>query len=263
MNELELKEELARIRKQHTEDLAQKTFNLLLMGRVGVGKTRLVTTARKPVLIHSFDPGGTTHLRKWKEDGSIIVDSRFEIDDREHPTAYDLWDTEFLELRQKGFFNNIGTYVIDGLTMLLNAAKNRLVEQRGPVKCEGGVIDPTGWQILQGTISDIIKLATNLPCDFIMMSHIIKGIDPANGLPVRSLAAPPKMQVLIPLLFGERWQLRISETSKGIDRYIHTQISEYDCSSTRMGEGVFNAKEPPDIKKLLEKAGYPTKDKAY
>jgi len=41
----------------------------------------MLKTCRLPVLIHSFDPGGSDVLKKEIADGKILVDNRFETDE--------------------------------------------------------------------------------------------------------------------------------------------------------------------------------------
>lgn len=256
----EIAKHMALTRQKHKEDASQDTFNLLLMGRMGAGKTYMMKTARKPVLIHSFDPGGTKGLEEEKKNGSIIVNSAFEQDTLEKPKAFNAWMKEFAKLLKLGVFDRIGTYVIDGLTMLISAAKTQLHDEFKS-KTPNGVLDQARWQLLQIRLTNSIKLFCGQSCDFILMSHIHKGEDPFTQAPIRVLAAPPSLQVGIPILFDEIWDLQIKNTSKGPDRHIVTAISANTCARTRIGTGVFNLAEEPHIKNLLRKAGRPCEDK--
>ena len=91
---LEVKKLASEIRDFYKQDTRQDSFNLLLCGDKGSGKTVLSTTCRKPVHIDSFDSGGTKALKPWIEKGEIIADTRWEGDDPFKPTVFEKWQTE-------------------------------------------------------------------------------------------------------------------------------------------------------------------------
>ncbi len=74
---LEVKRLASEVKELYGNDTRQDSFNLLLCGDSGAGKTFLASTCRKPVHIDSFDPGGTKHLKQWIDRGEIIVDTRY------------------------------------------------------------------------------------------------------------------------------------------------------------------------------------------
>ena len=78
--------EARRVRESYNNDAKQKSFNALVLGETGSGKTFLLRTARKPVHIDSFDPGGTKCLQEYIDKNEIIPDTRFESEDRLHPS---------------------------------------------------------------------------------------------------------------------------------------------------------------------------------
>ena len=75
--------ELARVRKFYAGDPLQKRFSALVTGETNAGKTFLLRTARRPVHIDSFDPGGTKGLRDLIASGDVVADTRYEDDDNE------------------------------------------------------------------------------------------------------------------------------------------------------------------------------------
>lgn len=113
---LNIEEEFERLKKNYQEDERQSSFNVLLLGESGVGKTFMLRTARKPVHIDSFDPGGTKGLKPWIDKGEILVDTTFEGEDPTNPKMYSEWKKEFKYRKNNGYFNYIGTYVIDSAT---------------------------------------------------------------------------------------------------------------------------------------------------
>ena len=78
---LTLNPELPKLRTMYEEDTTQESFNLLLLGESGTGKTSIAATCRGPAVIDSFDPGGTKGLAKEISSGHIFVDTRWEKED--------------------------------------------------------------------------------------------------------------------------------------------------------------------------------------
>ncbi len=85
--QLNVKEEFATLRKRFEEDPGRDTFNALVLGELGTGKTRLLKTCRKPVLGFFFDPGGYKTLKDEIDRGEVIP-LRFEPDDPHNPWAF-------------------------------------------------------------------------------------------------------------------------------------------------------------------------------
>ena len=125
-----LAETLERVRKLTAEDLSQGTFSALLVGPKGSGKTRLLGTARGPVLVHSFDPGGSKTLLPEIEAGHVIVDSRFEHPDPDGIGRWARWEEEFHFLRQNGTFEQIGTYCVDSLSLMTDSIIRAVIRDR-------------------------------------------------------------------------------------------------------------------------------------
>ena len=102
----------------HKESAKTQRFKLLEYGRTGTGKTRIFKTARRPVFICSFDPGGYKTLIDEIDGRTFLVDSRFESEDPWHPKAWALFDKVFHELKTSGFFSMVGTFGLDSLTTM-------------------------------------------------------------------------------------------------------------------------------------------------
>ena len=71
------KKELKQVKDYYNGDPLQKRFSALVTGETNAGKTFLLRTARKPVHIDSFDPGGTKCLRDLIKSGDIIADTQW------------------------------------------------------------------------------------------------------------------------------------------------------------------------------------------
>lgn len=255
---LDVKVELQKLREMYTADIAQDTYNCLLLGESGTGKTLSTETMRKPVLIHSFDPGGTKTIRRAIAAGSIIADTRYEHDSTKNPTAYNLWEDEFERLRAGGFFNDIGTYVIDSFTTWLECLKTMTAKKQGRSNL---ILQLQDWQVVGNVMRDMVKLCTALPCDFVCTGHLTAEKDEVTGRIKATIAAPPSLQTQLPILFDELYIAESSETSEGIKYSFITQnTGKYQCL-TRIGRDVFSLREEPDFKALLKKAGLNAEDK--
>ena len=70
--------ELKRVTDYYAGDSLQKRFSAIISGETNSGKTYLLRTARMPVHIDSFDPGGTKCLQPWIDRGQIVADTTWE-----------------------------------------------------------------------------------------------------------------------------------------------------------------------------------------
>ena len=121
---LEIKTEVEKLQKMYKEDPRQSSFSALVLATFGSGKSYILRTARKPVHIDSFDPGGTKCLKKWIKSGEIIADTRWEVDDPLNPYCYKEWLKEFEYRLENGYFDHFGTYALDSSTTWSQAIMN-------------------------------------------------------------------------------------------------------------------------------------------
>lgn len=254
-----IKEELKRLRELPTEDIAGDTFNMILLGELGVGKTSLFDTLRKPVLVHSFDPGGCKlhHLKPLIESGDLIYDPRYEKEQAERPTAYMAWEREFMRLRQLNVFHEVGTYCLDSFTTWLRALVNETAKRN---KRPHQVLQIQDWQVVGNCIIDNVKLATALPCDFVMTGHLMLEKDEVSGRMITRFKSIPSLKVDVPLLFDEIYVLEAQGAREGVKRHLITQSTGQYIARTRIGSGVFDVHEEPNILDLLVKAGMVKKE---
>jgi hypothetical protein len=266
---------LAEIEKRYEETSKQEKANFLIYGRAGSGKSHLISTAPGPILIHSFDPGGTRTIRALLDAGlkkKIYIDTRFEHEmsrkgspskgrpgfASEGPYAYKLWETEFNTLSKNNVFDGLGTYVIDSGTGWLDAMLNEICQQEGRRYAETQIQD---YNKLQFFVADALSEVTNIPCNFIMTGHIDSYQDKGDGKTYFSLLASGKGKVKIPSKFDEFYYLSAKEENGKIIRKLLTTINGKHEARTRIGSGKFDMYEEPDVKKLLKKAGYSHEDK--
>jgi hypothetical protein len=274
---LDIQTEIARVRKYYENDERQKGFNLLLLSEYGAGKTPLLKTARRPVWIDSFDPGGTLGLRKEIKRGEIIADVQYEEDDPFAPSAYKLWRSNFKKRYSSGFFDQIGTYCIDSATTFsaaILAYKMDEPEWKGkatPSRAGEVPMHRRDYNPAKVEMQNYLRKILNLPCDFILTGHLRPiekkvGVRASDGEPImdvkyRFLAIGQAAQ-FIPLLFTEAWVVISSEGPSGTKRkLLLDSAGEYLARSRLKADGVLEAKEDPDLRAILKKAGFDYKDK--
>jgi len=258
---LDIKKEMAEIRKLYAEDKTQDSFNLLLLGETGSGKTHLLQTCRRPIHIDSFDIGGTKlpSIRKGVEEGWIIVDTRWEHEDVYKPDVVDLWAKEMERRVKMGYFNALGTYCLDSMTSWTEALMNRTLKKAGIAAHTPRFTHdylPTKTD-LRNFVSRLLKL----PCDFILTGHLRADKDEVVGTVAMRLVTIGDLDVKLPSLFDEIWTMQVKDGSKGPDYSILTSPKGYyKTVRTRIGSGKFEQFEKPDVRYLLQKAGREVKD---
>lgn len=256
---LDVQKELSAIRDMYTNNSRTKTFNALIYGGMGTGKTKLLETCRKPVFDFSFDPGGTTTIRDAIAKGDIIADTRYEGEDPKNPTAADLWDKEYSRLKSGGIFNSIGTLCVDSGTTWTSAIMNYTLKKAGRV---GGTPQQNDYLPTMVVMENAIKDMCSLPCDFIFICHEDSDKDEATGKMFIGPLLIGKLKYRIPILFDEVYCAMSKETSSGVNYHLLTRSTGLYKARTRLGRGgLFEMYEEQDIKKLLNKAGYDTSDK--
>jgi len=257
---LEIKKKASEIQQMYQDDKTQDSFNLLCVGESGTGKSYLLRTARLPIHIDSFDPGGTKCLRDEIGKGQIIADTRWENDDPFKPSVWNKWVKESQARMKMGYFDALGTYVIDSGTKWADSIMNNILKIAGiPGVTPRFTKDynPQKTQILNW-----IKYLMRVPCDFIMTGHLEPSKDDVTGSITYRLLTVGKAQQLIPLEFDEIWVTSTKSRASGVEYSIITAHTGPFLASTRIGKGgIFDTYETPDIKKLLKKAGLPCEDK--
>ena len=256
---MDIKSEVQKIREMYKTSSQNSSFNAIVYGDIGTGKTNLLRTCRFPVLIHSFDPGGTKTIRDCIDSGDVIADTRFEDEDSNKPSAYREWEKEFDRLRGTDFFKSIGTYVIDSATTWSDAMMNEILKKNGR---SGQIPQIQDYLVQQNTVRDTMKCFTNLPCDCILTGHIQMDKDEVTGRMMSSIMIAGKSSIKMPLLFDEIYVAISKSTSKGVEYSLLTRNDGVYKARTRLGRNnVLEAYEEPNIKKILDKTGMDSKDK--
>lgn len=256
---LDIKTELDKLRTMYEDDSSQESFNLLLLGETGTGKTITASTGRGPVVIDSFDPGGTKGLEKEIKAGKVFVDARWEREDPKNPTVFAAWEKEFDRRLKEGFFNGIGTYVLDSATTWADAIMNSILKKSGIAGEAPRFTKDYGPQKI--IIRNKLQKMFSLPCDFILTGHLEAQKDEVTGKVKLRFLTTGKGVVTIPLLFDEIYVTTTKESSSGVKYQLLTARTGTYLAATRIGRGKFETYEEPNLTALLKKAGKPFADK--
>lgn len=262
MPSLDIQKTREELRNMYDASHAKKV-NFLLYGGVGVGKTTMaVETAPKPVLLHSFDPGGSDSIDPALiASGEVLVDNRYEIEDPKNPKAFALWDQEFHKLVNGGFFsrngaawvNSIKTFVLDSATTWASAAMYTVLKRAGRT---AGVPQQNDYLPTMTMLENALKVVLSLPCHVVFICHEKADKDEITGKIHGAPLLTGKLTQRIPLMFNEIYHLVTKESSKGTEFLAQTQGDSTFSARTRMGRrGLFDKFERPDIEYLLKKAG--------
>lgn len=259
--------ELNRVRRYYEGDPLQKRFSALITGETNAGKTFLLRTARFPIHIDSFDPGGTKCLEDLIRKGDVITDTSWEDEDPFNPKAFEEWKKTTEIRMQTKYFDMFGTYCIDSLTTFAQAAMNSQLKSQnraGEAPQHRRDYNPQKVQI-----ENYIRKLMNLSCDFIVTAHLRENeellhIDKTTGIEKKEvtyrLYITGQAVITVPLLFDELYVI----TGKGTPpkrEMLTDSLGMYIARSRLSRNGKLDAKEEPDIRKLLKKAGLKWEDK--
>ena len=267
------KAELQRVLNYYNQDPLQKRFSAIICGNIGVGKSYLLSTARKPIFIDSFDPGGSKCLEPWIKKGDVIVDSSYENENPYEPTAYRNWQKN-MEIRlQTHFFDQFGTYALDSLSTFADAVMNYvMLKAKGGSRAGEVPMHRRDYNPQKTEIVNRIKQLMTLPCDFFLMSHL-KEIEETigqtkDGIEIKKskyrLNITGNAILTVPLLFDEIYVLLGSSGAPGspVKRELLLDAQgTYIARSRLKSKGKLKEVENPDIKQLLKKAGLDWEDK--
>jgi hypothetical protein len=256
---LEISKELEDIKNYYENDIKQSTFSALVLGESGSGKTFLIRTARKPVFIDSFDPGGTRALKDLISSNDIVVDTRWENEDPLKPSVYKEWKATFDRRVREKFFNQFATYVLDSVTTWSDAIMNDVLRKAG-IAGEAPRFTKD-YTPQKNEIKNYLNKMLRLPCDFLALGHLKLVEDPVEGAVYRFMTTGQGM-VTIPLMFDEIYVMSPKQTSSGIEyRMLTNSTGKYVARSRLCSNGKLDAYEKPDISNILKKVGYDYKRK--
>lgn len=235
---------------------AQDSFNILIYGYVGTGKSTILSTCRLPIYVISFDPGGTKvpSLRALEAEGNAVLDTICETEDVTNPKAMVKFDKLIDDMEKADVFNSIGTIAIDSLTTFADAAMNYILQRAGRKNTTPQIQDYLVQQVL---LQQVCKRLCNAPCDFVLTGHIDTMKDEVSGRTITSLLVPGKASIKIPVLFDEVLLTNLGSDTKKKPVYTVRLVGDqkYKASTRRFSGGKFETYEIPDIMRLRSLAG--------
>lgn len=266
----EIKDRIGKFSNLYKEKRSNPTFSALIMGLYGVGKTSLIATGRRPILIDSFDPNGTLVLeqnyKKEIESGELVIRT-FWNESSKAPSQHSRWEDIFERDIGMRFFDYFGTYAIDSFTTWLDAVANRVSQAQGRNR-KVQKLAMQDYQIVYDYAKDTIKSMAEFSCDFIVTAHLERFTSEDTDSLVTDIRTYKNLRVELPLLFTEKYVLATDEepptnaNPSGIRRKLYTAAAGTYRASTQLGAGNrLDAVEKPDLKHILEKVGLPTEDK--
>lgn len=253
----------AAVRKEY--QAVRQSFNLLLMGDHGTGKTWSMRTARRPVWIDSFDAGGSVSVRDCVEEGWMFV-KRFEDENIYSPHVFRDWEAHFINLYNGGFFEHVGTYVLDSVTTWSEALLTEVMNATGRVPDRDrlyldhrsnqrkGQLDKMpipeqrDYMVQMKTMTQLLALMTALPCDFVCIAHMHKTQDEATGKMEYSPLITGKLAQRFPLFFDEVY---VATADNAGNYFYQTQNDGKSPARSRLS----NLGQLPERIKISDKSG--------
>lgn len=263
---LDARIEAEKLRTIYANDPSQNSFRVLVTGESGTGKTHLLRTARLPVHIDSFDPGGTLVLRDMIAKGDVIADTIYEREDRTNPSMFREWARTFEQRVRSKYFEQFSTYSLDSSTMWADAIMNfGMAKEKRAGEVPNFYKDYNPQKV---EIQNWMKRILALPCDVVVTGHLEGEYESRtiNNEEIKSLVKYKYMTtgrgaIIIPLMFDEQWTMFVDERAGKLEYKVLTAPYRLYRARTRIGRGKFEQFEVADIKALLRKAGWPTTDK--
>lgn len=262
---LTIKKEAEKIKRMYEEDPRNATFNGIVHGPIKVGKTSLLKTCPKPILVHSFDPGGTDVLKDMIANGEVLADTQFEKEDPFKPKACRLWEDTFNDLCKKNFFDHVGTFALDSMTTWAQVIMYEVIRRAALKKKDrnpGEAPREQDWLPQMAFIENYMRKFLSLPCHCILMGHSDQPKDrEGNATGDLGIMITGKLRERIPALFSEIYYLRMKDFKKETRELLVKPVYGIQVG-TRLGSGgKLDKTEEPDIKKIMEKVGLDTTDK--
>jgi len=238
----------------------QHRFRALLIGPSGSMKTSTaLLTAPWPIMVYSFDPGGTSgsHLRDRivspsNPDAPIWINTQFEQDSPSTPVAFEHFLNDLRYHIASGTFRLFNTLVLDSLTTLFHFRLWQRIEVEAKRSTSFAASDDRPeYKPMKRQLMNVLSDISAIPCNVIAIIHV----NPQT----RELELPPSARRVIEPYFQERWVLRWLQDPTG---QRPTQLA-LQCradgtyeAKTQIGALHWNTYEEPNLSALLARAGF-------
>jgi hypothetical protein len=241
-----------------------RLVNYLLYGGIGVGKTFFARTCATPLVVDCFDPGGYQSLIQPGKDpnnpplelNSNLMVFDFSDENPTAPTQYLNWVESMQNRITKGFFNHVGTYMLDSLTTFSSAIMNRVMQQNQKLHDPRAIQEKSEYGPAQNYMMSALRIILSLPCHVIVTAHESVDKDELKGsIITRTPALIGKQRTAIPLLFSEIYRMTAEVSDKGFKNVIQTAPCLQNQARTRIGGGIYDAFEEGTMRDLLKRVG--------
>lgn len=251
---LDIQAEFAKLKTMYQEDVTSAKINILLLGESGSGKTFLMRTAPGPVHIDSFDPGGGKGLRAYVESNHVLVDSRWEKEQPWKPTQFVAWEKEMERRISIGYFDHIGTYMLDSATTWSAAIMNEILKKANIPGQSPRFTHDYGPQKV--AIINWTKRLLSLPCNVVITGHLKNEYSDGGALIAKRFMTTGQAATVIPLLFDEIWVMDPKKTAKGQNYRILTSSTGMNQARSRLSaDGLLEQYETADLSAMMKKGG--------
>jgi AAA domain len=255
---LDARVDAERLRNLYLE--TKETVSILLTGESGTGKTYLAKSAPFPVLIDSFDPGGTLSIRDEIKRGNIVADTQFESEDPYDPKKFVEWEKTFTERVNSDYFSNFACYWLDSATWWIDCILAAILKKAN--RAGKAPVWQDDWYPNKIILTNYIRKCQALPCHFILTAHLMPHKNKEGNILSWRPNFSGQAQITVPTMFDEIWLAEREEKSQGFNYHITTQATGmYNARSRLAGAGNLDIEEPANLRNILKKAGVNYEDK--
>jgi len=250
-------------------------YNIMAFGQAGTWKTSAVLTCPRPVHLYSFDRHGWAPIKKYVDGKNINVETRFEgafgsrIKTGQQETTFNLWQKDFKEKANGGYFDHVGTLVFDSATTWSLSIMDQVRKTGGKTMTKDDYIidkrmtpDQKDWQIQMECLRLALDDFLALPCNCYLICHETTEVYGDNE---RILTLPyltGKLKEQLPPMFDEVYRAESVAGAQGNRVRLLTQNDGNIVAKSRLAQVPEGKKSPLldkyedfDIKKLMLKVG--------
>lgn len=266
---LNIHKTIEEIKAQYAVDEA-RGYNLMVYGQAGTWKTSASITCPRPIYIQSFDRHGWSSIKDHVDGKSVIVDTRFEgafgsrMHAKTNKTIYEYWEDEFKRMADEGFFDHIGTFVIDSATTWALSIMDQVRKTGGKAMVKGSWImnknmtpDQKDWQIQMECIKMALDDFLSLPCNCYLICHEVTESNEDTGRVMTYPLLTGRLKEQIPPMFDEVYHTTVQTKSSGNHIVLLTQNDGSFIAKSRLSgtPPKLNRYEEFNIKELMRKVG--------
>lgn len=276
---LNSKEWFEKSKAQYEADPRTTTFNGLILGEQGTGKTNSLLTLPRPLVIISFDIKGTDtiHHEIIKPDSNIIVLRYWEHNFSGGNNPIVKFNRDWQEMKRAKVFDNIASIAMDSSTTWMNLLLMHFANLGGRVGNGSIQIEIQDYLQQSKVCFDFARELLGLPCHVVMLGHILrrlayetqagqKGLLGSNSEVLKiyeSFHAPEKLGAEFPSMFSNCFRAQAPEvgSTRGYSWSLVNQGGMVYKSRHNVDGKLLKDSEPQDFRALFKKVGLDWEDK--